>query len=227
MSFKKDVLFIMTTKSRDRANASNSFFSIDITISVQSFVSISIRFSVSISIRFSVSISVRSFVSISIRSFADFLREFSVVTSHRFFVDVSSRFSVAIESSDFEKSDDFVEKSSSSSEKSFSFDEFFTSASAFASAFAFAVTQLATFFASAVIQRRSFRVRTFSSAFLFFQIDELNSSIWFEDDESRQFSEFVAIVSAATAIIVAINVAFSVDTRAIKTANKAEKDENA
>ena len=211
MSFKKNVFFIMIIRFRNRANVSNSFFSIDITISIQFSVSISIRFFVSISIRFSV----------------DSSREFSVVTSHRFFVDISNRFFVTIESSNFEKFDDFVEKSSSSNEKSFFFDEFFISVSVSVFAFVFVVIQLATLFVFAVIQKRSFKIRIFSFVFFFFQIDELNSSIWFENDEFRQFSEFVAIVSIAIAIIVAINVAFSIDTRVIKIANKTKKDENA
>ena len=219
MSFKENVFFIMIIRSRDRANVSNSSFSIDITISIQSSVSISIWFFVSISIRF--------FVSISIRFSVDSSREFLVVTLHRFSVDASSRFFVTIESSNFEKSDDFVEKSSSFNEKSFFFDEFFTFASVFVFVSVFVVIQLATSFAFAVIQKRLFKVKAFSSAFLFSQIDELNSNIWFENDEFRQFFEFVAIVSTAIAIIVAINVAFSINTRVIKIANKTKKNENA
>ena len=95
--------------------------------------------------------------------------------SRRSSVDAFSKSFVVIESSDFEKFDDFVEKSSSSNEKSFFSDEFFAFVSASTSAFA--VTQLAISSASVEIQKRSSKVRVFSFAFLFLQVDEFNSNI--------------------------------------------------
>ena len=55
----------------------------------------------------------------------------------------------------------------------------------------------------------------------------MNSNIWFENDKSRQFFEFVAVVSIAIATIVVINVKFCVDKRFINAANKTKKVENA
>ena len=219
MPFKEDVPFTMTTRSRGRANASNPPPSADTTASVQPPVSASVRPSVSASVRPS--------VSASVRPPAGSLRGPPVVASHRPPVGASSRPSVAVESSDSEESDDSVEKSSSSSEESSSSDESSTPASALAPASAPAVTQLAAPSASAVIQRRPPRVRASSSASLSSQVDELNSSIWFEGDEPRQLPEFAAVASAATATIAAANAAPPVGTRAIKAANKAEEDENA